>query len=76
MHSRSLLKSNSQMTGDITFVVYMCLIYIEVLVTLRYVAKADFFSEVGDLHSISRSSVCRIIHNGISLSSIFSSMID
>lgn len=28
MHSRSLLKSNSQMTGDITFVVYMCLIYI------------------------------------------------
>lgn len=37
--------------------------YIQVLVTLRYVAKADFFSEVGDLHSISRSSVCRIIHN-------------
>lgn len=28
MHSRSLLKSNLQMTGDITFVVYMCLIYI------------------------------------------------
>nr|XP_022288067.1 putative nuclease HARBI1 [Crassostrea virginica] len=38
-------------------------VHTQVLVTLRYLAKADFFSEVGDLHGISRSSVSSIIHN-------------
>ncbi|XP_065943210.1 putative nuclease HARBI1 [Magallana gigas] len=28
------------------------------LCTLRFMAKADFFSEVGDIHGISKSSVC------------------
>lgn len=40
-------------------------LYMQVLVTLRYLSKGDFFSEVGDLHSISRPSVSRIIHNGM-----------
>ncbi|XP_062594937.1 putative nuclease HARBI1 [Saccostrea cucullata] len=35
----------------------------QVLVTLRYLSKGNFFSELGDLHGISRSSVSRIIHN-------------
>lgn len=30
----------------------------QVLCTLRFMAKADFFSEVGDIHGISKSSVC------------------
>ncbi|XP_052229485.1 putative nuclease HARBI1 isoform X5 [Dreissena polymorpha] len=33
----------------------------KVLVTLRYLAKGDFYSEVGDLQGISRSSVSRSI---------------
>lgn len=36
--------------------------YTQVLVTLRYLGKGDFYSEVGDLHGISRASVSRIIH--------------
>ncbi|XP_052234177.1 putative nuclease HARBI1 isoform X2 [Dreissena polymorpha] len=36
------------------------------LVTLRYLAKGDFYSEVGDLHGVSRSSVCRCIQQVIS----------
>ncbi|XP_062581784.1 putative nuclease HARBI1, partial [Saccostrea cucullata] len=35
--------------------------YTQVLVTIRYLAKASFFSECGDLHGISRSSVSRAI---------------
>ncbi|XP_060597470.1 putative nuclease HARBI1 [Ruditapes philippinarum] len=31
----------------------------KLLVTLRYLAKGDFFSETGDLHGVSRSSVSR-----------------
>lgn len=38
-------------------------VHTQVLVTLRYLSKGDFFSEVGDLHGISRPSVSRIIHN-------------
>ncbi|XP_053391971.1 uncharacterized protein LOC128554686 [Mercenaria mercenaria] len=34
---------------------------IQVLVTLRYLAKGDFLSEVADIHGISRSSASRII---------------
>ncbi|XP_061190830.1 putative nuclease HARBI1 [Saccostrea echinata] len=30
---------------------------LQVLCTLRYIAKADFFSEVGDIHGVSKSSV-------------------
>ncbi|XP_062569660.1 putative nuclease HARBI1 [Saccostrea cucullata] len=30
---------------------------LQVLCTLRYIAKADFFSEVGDVHGVSKSSV-------------------
>ncbi|XP_052271372.1 uncharacterized protein LOC127872081 [Dreissena polymorpha] len=33
----------------------------QVLVSLRYLAKGDFLSEVADLHGISRSSACNII---------------
>lgn len=40
-------------------------LYMQVLVTLRYLSKGDFFSEVGDLHGISRPSVSRIINNGM-----------
>ncbi|XP_052242426.1 putative nuclease HARBI1 [Dreissena polymorpha] len=38
----------------------------QLLVTLRYLAKGYFFSEVGDLHGVSRSSVCRCIQQVIS----------
>ncbi|XP_052261620.1 putative nuclease HARBI1 isoform X1 [Dreissena polymorpha] len=38
----------------------------KLLVTLRYLAKGDFYSEVGDLHGVSRSSVCRCIQQVIS----------
>ncbi|XP_065944922.1 putative nuclease HARBI1 [Magallana gigas] len=31
---------------------------LQMLCTLRFMAKADFFSEVGDIHGISKSSVC------------------
>jgi len=31
-------------------------------VSLRYLAKGDFYSEAGDIHGISRSSVCQILH--------------
>lgn len=34
-------------------------VYFQLLVTLRYLAKGDFFSETGDLHGVSRSSVSR-----------------
>lgn len=33
----------------------------KVLVTVRYLAKASFFSECGDLHGISRASVSRAV---------------
>ena len=33
----------------------------QVLVTLRYLGKGSFFSECGDLHGISKSSVCRAV---------------
>ncbi|CAC5377296.1 HARBI1 [Mytilus coruscus] len=34
---------------------------LQVLVSLRYYAKGDFYSEVGDLHGISRASVSRCV---------------
>ena len=40
------------------------LFFMQALVTLRYLSKADFFSKVGDLHGISKSSVSRIVHTG------------
>lgn len=49
---------------DRCIIVFVSL-YMQVLVTLRYLSKGDFFSEVGDLHGISRPSVSRIIHNGM-----------
>lgn len=33
----------------------------KVLVTVRYLAKASFFSECGDLHGISKASVSRAV---------------
>ena len=35
----------------------------QVLVTLRYLGKGSFFSECGDLHEISKSSVCRAVED-------------
>ena len=35
----------------------------QVLVTLRYLGKGSFFSECGDLHGISKSSVCRAVED-------------
>ena len=35
----------------------------QVLVTLRYLGKGSFFSECGDLHGISKSSVCRVVED-------------
>ncbi|XP_052818496.1 putative nuclease HARBI1 [Mya arenaria] len=34
-----------------------------VLLTLRYLAKGDFFSEVGDIHGVSKSSMSRHLHD-------------
>ncbi|XP_053395214.1 putative nuclease HARBI1 [Mercenaria mercenaria] len=36
---------------------------IQVLVTLRYLAKGSFYSEVADLHGVSRSSVCHAVES-------------
>jgi len=36
--------------------------YFQLLVTLRYLAKGDFYSEVADLHGVSRSSASLIVH--------------
>lgn len=35
--------------------------FLQVLCTLRYLAKADFFSEVGDLHGISKASMSLLL---------------
>jgi hypothetical protein len=35
----------------------------QVLVTLRYLGKGSYFSECGDLHGISKSSVCRAVED-------------
>ncbi|WAQ98344.1 HARB1-like protein [Mya arenaria] len=36
---------------------------VKVLLTLRYLAKGDFFSEVGDIHGVSKSSMSRHLHD-------------
>ncbi|XP_052260994.1 putative nuclease HARBI1 [Dreissena polymorpha] len=38
----------------------------QILASLRYLAKGDFYSEVGDIHGISKSSFCRILQKFIS----------
>ena len=35
----------------------------QVLLTLRYLGKGPFFSECGNLHEISKSSVCRAVED-------------
>jgi hypothetical protein len=35
----------------------------QVLVTLRYLGKGSYFSECGNLHGISKSSVCRAVED-------------
>lgn len=56
--------ANDFLLHDKSLVIFDSL-YMQVLVTLRYLSKGDFFSVVGDLHGISRPSVSRIIHNGM-----------
>ncbi|XP_048255266.1 putative nuclease HARBI1 [Haliotis rufescens] len=36
--------------------------YLNVLIALRYFSKGGFYSEIADIHGVSKSSVCRAIH--------------
>ncbi|XP_046344257.2 putative nuclease HARBI1 [Haliotis rufescens] len=36
-------------------------VHVQVLVTLRYFSKGGFLSELGDIHGIAKSSVCRVL---------------
>ena len=46
---------------DLLILSYRGFQFLQLLITLRYLAKGDFFSEIADLHGVSRSSVCRSI---------------
>ena len=41
-------------------------LFLQTLVTLRYLAKGDFFSETGDIHGVSKSSVPRAVDDVVS----------
>lgn len=41
----------------------LCSLFPQVLITLRFLAKGDYLSEVADLHGVSVPSASRIIHS-------------